>query len=325
MARKFLILGGVAVALALLDAHAHRKGLGLHGNAPAAEHLKGVPGRVSGAKEQGAAGQTVRPLRAFHSDGGKGPIFHFDIRKFTLKADIRPQREELRAKVFQHNVEIIRAHMGLGVDQNVLRCAVLYQLFQNKAVADIFCAGIQLTVGKGARAALTELDVAGQVQLTGGPKALYILGAPLHAASPLQQNGLEPRFGQNQCGKKPRRPRAHHNGRNLGCRLGQGQQVAHLVVGLADPLVAAALDDLFLLFHLHFYGVHHPHALPGVDAAAKYMEGGDVLFLHVQLPGGFGGKVRRGGTGKQLHIFDPKQWDPPFQRFYFYRSIIPQN
>ena len=69
MSREFLILGGVAIALALLDAHAHRKGLGLHGNAPAVKHLKGIPGRVAGAKEQGLTLKTPDVLEEIAGQG----------------------------------------------------------------------------------------------------------------------------------------------------------------------------------------------------------------------------------------------------------------
>ena len=52
MSGVLLVLGGVAVRLPLLDADAHGKGLSLHGDAPAVEQLKGVPGGVTGAEDQ---------------------------------------------------------------------------------------------------------------------------------------------------------------------------------------------------------------------------------------------------------------------------------
>jgi len=68
------VLGGVAIGLPLLDADAHGEGLGLHGDAPAVEQLKGVPGGVTGAEDQLAAGQRVSPLRAGDGDTMQGPV-----------------------------------------------------------------------------------------------------------------------------------------------------------------------------------------------------------------------------------------------------------
>ena len=63
------VLGGVAVRLVLLDADAHREGLGLHGHAPGVEHLEGVPGGVAGAQHQMAAGEGIEAVRTGDGDG----------------------------------------------------------------------------------------------------------------------------------------------------------------------------------------------------------------------------------------------------------------
>ena len=119
-----LVLGGVAVRLPVLDADAHGKGLGLHGDAPAVEHLKGVPGGVAGAEDQLAAGQgvgalpgrsTVMPRRA--------PSRMSRSVRLAFKPDVRTQVQQLPPQVLQGDVEVVRAHMGLGVDEDVLRRA----------------------------------------------------------------------------------------------------------------------------------------------------------------------------------------------------------
>ena len=68
------VLGGVAIGLPLLDADAHGEGLGLHGDAPAVEQLKGVPGGVAGAEDQLPAGQRVGPLRAGDGDTAQSTV-----------------------------------------------------------------------------------------------------------------------------------------------------------------------------------------------------------------------------------------------------------
>ena len=74
MSGVLLVLGGVAVRLPLLDADAHGKGLGLHGDAPAVEHLKGVPGGVAGAEDQLPAGQGIGPFRAGDGDTAQSTV-----------------------------------------------------------------------------------------------------------------------------------------------------------------------------------------------------------------------------------------------------------
>ena len=69
-----LVLGGVAIGLPLLDADAHGEGLGLHGDAPAVEHFKGITGGVTGAEDQLSAGQGIGPLRAGDGDTMQGPV-----------------------------------------------------------------------------------------------------------------------------------------------------------------------------------------------------------------------------------------------------------
>ena len=185
MSGVLLVLGGVAVGLSLLDADAHGEGLSLHGNAPAVEQFKGVPGGVTGAEDQLAAGQWIGPLRAGDGDTVQGPVLNVQIRQLMLKPDIRTQVQQLPPQVFQGNMEIVGAHMGLGVIEDLLRRTAADQLLQNKAVPEVLSTGVELAVGKGPGAALSELNVAGEVQLSGGPEALHIGSAVLHAAAPL--------------------------------------------------------------------------------------------------------------------------------------------
>ena len=74
MSGILFVLGSIAIGLPLLDADAHGEGLALHGNAPAVEQLKGVPGGVTGAENQLAAGQRVGPLRAGDGDTAQSTV-----------------------------------------------------------------------------------------------------------------------------------------------------------------------------------------------------------------------------------------------------------
>ena len=196
-----LVLGGVAVRLPVLNADAHGERLGLHGHAPAVQHLKGVPGGVAGAQNQMAAGENVRALRPGDSNAFQLSAPDVQVRQLALKADVRPQVQQLPAEVFQGDVEIVCAHVGLGVDEDVPGRAAGHQLLQNEAVADVLGAGVQLAVGEGPGAALAELDIGGQVQRSRGPEPLHIGPALFHAPAPLQQDGPQTGPGQHQRGE----------------------------------------------------------------------------------------------------------------------------
>ena len=168
--------------------------------------------------------------------------------------------------------------MGLGVVENFLRCAAADQLLQNKAVPEILGAGVQFAVGKGPGAALAELNVAGEVQFSGGPEPLHIGGAVLHLPAPLQQNGPCACSCQYQCGKQARRSRTHHHRRYFR----RGHRLRELIDGpggcLGNVLVPAATEHGSFVRRLDLHGVDHADALPGVDAAAENVQRQQVLF-----------------------------------------------
>ena len=90
MSGVLLVLGGVAVCLPLLNADAHGKGLGLHGNAPAVQHFKGVPGRMAGTENQVLARERVGSLGAGDCDFPQRTVPDIQIGELALKAEVRP-------------------------------------------------------------------------------------------------------------------------------------------------------------------------------------------------------------------------------------------
>ena len=74
MSGILFVLGSIAIGLPLLDADAHGKGLGLHGDTPAVEQLKGITGGVTGAENQLSAGQRVGLLRAGDGDTAQSTV-----------------------------------------------------------------------------------------------------------------------------------------------------------------------------------------------------------------------------------------------------------
>ena len=131
----------------------------------------------------------VMPLRTGKLHAGEHAVLRPQILQLGFKADVRPQGGQLLTEVLEDGVEIVRSHMGLGFDEDVGRRTTGDQLLQDEAVAEVLGAGRQLAIGKGSGSALAKLDVAGRVQLAGGPEALHIGLAGLYGTAPFQENG----------------------------------------------------------------------------------------------------------------------------------------
>ena len=71
-------------------------------------------------------------------------------------------------------MELVGAHVGLGVRKNSVRRAAAHQRLHNKPVAHVLGAGVQLTVGERPCAALAELDFALRVQRAAVPEPIHI-------------------------------------------------------------------------------------------------------------------------------------------------------
>ncbi len=188
-------------------------------------------------------------------------------------------------------VEVIRAHMGLGVNEDVPRRAAGSQALQDEAVAEVLGAGRQLPVGEGPGPALAELDVGLRVQGPGGPEPLHVRPAGLHRAAPLQEDGPLARLRQRQGGEEPRGARARHHRRNLRRRQGLRQAVGRSRLPAADFPAPAAAEDGGLVFHQDRQGIRQGRVLPGVHAAAQDPEVPKVRRAEAQQLRGPGAEV----------------------------------
>ena len=300
------VLGRVHVSLAVLDADTHGEGLLLHVQARAVEHFKGVPGAVAQGQYHLMGGQVVGLAVLTDGDGPERAAFHGDTLQPRAEADVRPGSQQLPPQGLQRDVEHIRAHMGLGIGENILRRTAAHQCLHDKAVAQILRAGVQLAVGKRARAALAELDVALRVQQAGAPEAGHVLLALLHRLPPLQQDGPCAAPGQHQRGEQTCRACAHHD--RSGVRFGHGGgQGIHLRTVGGHPLVPAAAQHLVLPGHIHRQGIHEGQALTGVDGPAQHRAGADVLRGDAEEFGTAAGKRRFRFVRQQPYLVDAQQ------------------
>ena len=138
-------------------------------------------------------------------------VLQLQPRQAVAEADVTAKLRQLLPQVYQNIAEVVGAHMGLGIAEDALRRAVGGQGFQYEAVAHVSGAGIQLAVGKRARAALAELDVGLRVQRPGLPEPLHVLCPPLHVPAPFQQDGARAAPGQGQGAEQASGSRAYHD------------------------------------------------------------------------------------------------------------------
>ena len=299
------VAGGVHRRLPVLDAHAHGKGLLLHGKPRAVQHFKGVSGAVSQRQHHLPCREGVKRPALPDGDGRHGPVLYGQTLQPCAEPDVRPGLQQLPPQGLQGDMELVGTHMGQRVGEDALRCAAGYQLLHDEAVPHVPCAGVQLAVGEGPGAALTELDVALRIQLTGGPETLYIPLPLLHTAAPLQQNGPRAAPRQHQRGKQARRPRAHHDGAHLRSGHGGGEGVPLRRIR-RDPLVPAPAEQRRLLRGGDGHGVHESQPLPGVDGAAQHRQVCQHRRLYPQQPGALGQQRRLRLPRQQAQLVDPQ-------------------
>ena len=257
------MLPGLAVlaladeGLRMLNAHAHGEGLLHHHHALVEQALHGVAGAVANGQEDGVGQDLpllalVNDLHAFHTIAADDQLRHpgFEQNRAAQTLDFLAHGSD-------DALELVRADMGLGQVQDLLRRAVLHEGLQNRADVGRLCAGSQLAVRERARAALAELHIAvrveGAVLLHGGD----ILGAGFNGLASLDQDGVRARLGQRQRGEQACRARTHHHRRTGKLRLGQGGQHGRIHAICRARL--EPLEDGVLVFDFHIHGDDEVH------------------------------------------------------------------
>ncbi len=192
----------------VLDAHPDGNRLGDHLHLTADQHPVGVPGTVSRGQDQKARRQappvgTDREAAVRQAVEGIHPatVHH-----------LTPETLDLIQHPLNHLPEHIRAHMGLGLEGNVLRCAHLPEGLQDQGAPAVIDACQQLPVREGTCTSRTELDVGLGVQDPPGAEPLHGLHPILHAVPPVYDQRCKARPGQEQGAEQTRRSHAHHKG-----------------------------------------------------------------------------------------------------------------
>ena len=163
MSRRGSILDSVDVALRMLDANAHGKGLLCEGHVVVLKELKNIASRMPAGEDEvlcldwlvsGVLGR----LDINTGDGARRVGANVD----ELRSITDDTSELLDALGYSgdNRGKDVGANVRLGIPQNIAGRTRLDEGFEDKAMDGIFCSRIELAVREGPCAAQTKLNIA---------------------------------------------------------------------------------------------------------------------------------------------------------------------
>ena len=265
------------------------------------QHFKRVARAVADRKDDLPRRERVATGRPGHGQRRDVSILRGQPCHAVAEAHLAATVDDLAPEVLHDLDEHVRADVGLGVVGDVLRRAVRRELREHEADARIVCAGVELAVGKCARAALAELHVALRVERPARAKRRDLRAARLRVRPALEHDGPCACAREQQRCEHPRRAEAHDHGAHLRRRdAGDG-------VGLVlhDRGGAAAADELSLIpAHGHADGVNIVNIVffARIERLFADAQAGDILGLDFQRPGGQREQLRLVRAGGELQV-----------------------
>ena len=211
VAARRAVLRQIDGALPVLDPHAHGEGLRLHRDAGGVQGAEGVARAVPDGEDGAAGFDARRTVRRLHGQRREHAAFRFEPRDAVLKPHLAAERDHIFADRAHHFHEHIRSDVRLGVVNDVLRRAVRGELLQHPADALVMRVRVELAVGEGPGAALTELYVALGVEGAARAEGLHGLLTCVHVLSALEYDRASARFREQERGEHARRPEADHD------------------------------------------------------------------------------------------------------------------
>ena len=285
--RRAAVERPVDVRLEMLDAHAHREGLALHGHTAPAQQLEDVARGVTAGEDHAARLDALLVLDAgvigpHERDGAHAPAGDVEVAHAAAGADLAPRLLDLTDDVGDHAGKHVASDVGLGVPEDLGLGAGGHEGLEDEAVRGALGPGLELPVGERARAAHAELDVALGVELAGLVVAPHRLGAPRGVVAALHEQGLESGARERERAEEPRAPRAHDDGALRRPPDGRGEVVASLV-HRPDALVAPRARPRGELGAQRERELHV--AAPArVDRAAPALHEREVPLAHAEPP-----------------------------------------
>ena len=198
------ILGQVDQLLGMFHPKAHGKGLRFHGNSFFLQHGEGIPGAVSDGQHHGSG---VNALPIFTDHAAHPAAFDHKLRHSGRKAHLAAPGKDPLPHVLYHPGQHVRSHMGPAFIPDLLRRAVFHKDFQDLGIPAVLILHqrVQLAVGKGACASLSELHVGIRRKHSRFPELLHPSGTAFHVLSPFQKQRPVSRLCKQISAEKPRR------------------------------------------------------------------------------------------------------------------------
>ena len=298
VARRLPVERAVDVCLQVLDAHAHREGLALHGHAALAQQLEDVARGVAAAQHHAPRGHALladapvvtrgRKRHAAHRAAGDVEVGHA-----ASAAHLAARLLDLAHDVGHHVRQHVAAHMGLGVPEDLSLRPRGDEGLEDEAVRRALGARLKLAVREGTCAADAKLDVALGVERARLVVDAHDLATTGRVVSALDEQGLEAGARKRERAEQARAPGADDDRARCvatldALREAEGALVhdAHVLVG---PLLGKAGEKRPLLrrpareLDAQREREMHVPALAGVDRAAPALDGREVLLAHAQL------------------------------------------
>ena len=211
------ILAHIDHFLEMLNPHANRKGFPLHGDGPAFQHGKGIPGAVADGQHQHLRLQIIRFLFRFAAalciHAADLTVPDVDVRELCTEAHLSTEVFNLFSDMLHHANQHICAQVRLIPVENLLRRAGLYKGLKDQTTPArrILHQRIQLAVGKCARTTLAELHIGIRYERAAVPEVIHSLFPLSGGLAPLQQDRPITCPGQHQATEQARRAGSHDN------------------------------------------------------------------------------------------------------------------
>ena len=213
-------MGTVDVALWMLDAHTHGKGLLREGNVMFFEKFEYVAGGMAAGENEVLCGDCLACgfLGRLDIDAGDGAeCIGSNIDELRSIMDGSTELLDALGNVGDDGGKDVGANVRLGVPQDVARRARFDEGLKNQAVGRILGSRIELAVRERSRAAQAKLDIAFGVEDTLLKKEINRFRAAKCGVAALDEQGFKARFGKGEGGEETGATGADNDGALLGC------------------------------------------------------------------------------------------------------------
>ena len=302
----------------MLDARADGEGLLHERDAARQKRFERIAGAVADGEHDGFGGQLVPALRVFIANGGDAAVPVQHLRQARAETHFAAQFENPHAHGLDHAAELVRADVRLCVDQDVMRRAEAHEGAQDVLAARILRAGVELSVGKRACAALAELHVGsgGKRLRAARPVSANVAGARIDVLTAFEHDGARARFGQRQRGKQTGGAETDDdraNGGRVGKRRCGGRRIGDGQT--ADRGREPRGNPLFIL------RIFERHIERDDEADVAFFARIDAFFADFAMRDGalgdaerFGGRLRKRLAGireREFYVMESEHGVPP--------------